>query len=87
MTEGLGDNAISMLRDYVERIEGMEAEKKELSSAISAEKKVIKAELGIEPSLLNKVLKIRAMDPEKRSYEENQIALMLGALGEKDEVT
>jgi hypothetical protein len=27
------------------------------------------------------------MDPEKRSYEENQIALMLGALGEKDEVT
>lgn len=84
MTEALGDNSIKALRTYVVRIEAMEAEKKELSSAISAEKKVIKAELGIEPSLLNKVLKIRAMDPEKRSYEEEQIAMMLGALGEEE---
>lgn len=84
MTEALGDNGIKALRTYVVRIEAMEAEKKELASAISAEKKAIKAELGIEPSLLNKVLKIRAMDPEKRSYEEEQIAMMLGALGEEE---
>ena len=81
MTDALGDNAIKTLRSYVERIEALEAEKAELATAISAEKNVIKAELGIAPPLLNKVLKIRKMDPERRSYEEEQIALMLGALG------
>lgn len=84
MTESLGGNAVKVLRTYVERIERLEAEKAELASDIRAEKAAVKAELGIEPTLLNKVLKLRAMDPERRTYEEQQIALMLGALGESE---
>ena len=87
MTEGLGDNAIQVFRNSIERLEAWDPERKELSSVMAEEKRGLKAELGLDVNLVNKVLKIRAMDPEKRSYEENQIALLLRALGEKDEVT
>lgn len=80
MTDDLGGNAIATLRAYVERIEGLEAERKELASAIREEKKAVKASLGIETSILNQVLRIRATDPEKRTYEEQEVARVLGAL-------
>jgi len=80
MTDGIGGNAVAMLRAYVERIESLEAERAELASAIREEKKAVKASLGIDTGILNKVLKIRATDPEKRTYEEQEIARVLGAL-------
>lgn len=80
MTNDIGGNAVAMLRAYVERIESLEAERAELASAIREEKKAVKASLGIDVGILNKVLRIRATDPEKRTYEEQEIARVLGAL-------
>jgi len=80
MTETPGHNVIGALRSYVERIESLEAERAELASAIREEKKAVKASLGIETAILNKVLKIRATDPEKRIYEKQEIARLMDAL-------
>jgi len=75
-----GENAVSVLLGYVERIEGLEAERKELADAIKEEKRGVKASLGIDTGILNKVLKIRASDPEKLAYEEQETTRLLESL-------
>jgi uncharacterized protein (UPF0335 family) len=75
-----GENAVSVLLGYVERIEGLEAERKELADAIKEEKRGVKASLGIDTGILNKVLKIRASDPEKLAYEVQETTRLLELL-------
>ena len=80
MTEAIGGNAVQFLKNIVERVERVEEEKK----ALSADRKEIMAEAkaaGFDPSIINKVIKIRAMDPHKRTEQQQMLATYLDAIG------
>lgn len=80
MTDAIGGNAVQFLKALVERVERVEEEKK----ALSADRKEIMTEAkaaGFDPSIINKVIKIRAMDPHKRTEQQQMLAMYLDAVG------
>lgn len=80
MTESIGNNSAQQLRSYVERIERLNDDK----AAILADIKEVKAEAkanGFDPTILSEVVKIRAMDPDKRAYKIQQLELYLQSIG------
>lgn len=80
MTEALGNNSIAQLRSYVERIERLNESK----AAVMADIKEVKAEAkanGYDPTIINEVVKIRNMDPVKRTYKQEQLNLYLQSIG------
>jgi len=76
----MGNAETGKLRAFVERIERLEEEKKALADDI----KDVYAEAkgsGFDTKQMRKVIKIRAMDQEKRREEEAILDLYLSALG------
>lgn len=77
----VGDSvAKDQLVAFLERIERLLEEKQ----AISDDIKEVKAEAkgsGFDVSILNKLIKIRAMDPNERMEQEALLELYMSALG------
>ncbi len=72
--------AQDQLLAFIQRIERLLEEKK----AISEDIKAVKAEAsgnGFDVAILNKIIKIRAMDPNERMEQEALLELYLSALG------
>ena len=72
--------AQDQLRSFIERIERLLEEKAELSEDI----KEVKAEAkgnGFDVAIINKIIKIRAMDAHERMEQEALLELYLSALG------
>lgn len=69
------------LNAYVQRIEGLMAEKKDLQADITAEFQAAKAE-GYDPKIMRAVIKLRAEDKARRQEREAMIETYLHALGE-----
>ena len=68
------------LRQFIERIEHLEAEKKDIAEQI----KEVYAEAkgnGFDVKILRKVIRIRKMDAAERSTEEEMLDLYLSAVG------
>jgi len=80
MTEEIGNNAGSVLRGYVERIERLNEEKKALQEDVKEVLNEAKA-VGFDKQIIRKVIQIRAMDPQKRSEQEALVATYIEALG------
>ena len=80
MTEALGNNAIAQLRSYVERIERLNETKAEVLSDVREVKAEAKAN-GYDPTIINEVVKLRSMDPDKRTYKQQQLTLYLQSIG------
>lgn len=72
--------AQDQLLAFIERIERLLEEKK----AISEDIKAVKGEAsgnGFDVAILNKIIKIRAMDPNERMEQEALLELYLTAIG------
>jgi len=72
--------AQDQLRSLIERIERLLEEK----SAISEDIKEVKAEAkgnGFDVAIINKIIKIRAMDHHERMEQEALLELYMSALG------
>lgn len=78
------DGAVSVegarLRAFVERIETLEAEKKEVSDQIKDVYAEAKAE-GYDTKILRKIVALRKKRPDERQEEEAMLELYLSALG------
>lgn len=74
-----GGNAGKILLGFVERLELIDEEKKKLA----AERREVLAEtkvMGFDKTLVNQVVKVRAMDPQKRSEQEAMLVSYLDAI-------
>jgi len=67
------------LKQFVERLERMEEEKKAIQQDITEILKEAKGE-GFEPKILKKVLALRRMDPTERERVEMMVATYMAAL-------
>lgn len=81
-TPGPGHNGISgqMLRSFVERIETIEAEKRELSADISGIYKEAKGQ-GFDTKVVREMVKLRRMDALKIIEHEELRDLYMHSLG------
>lgn len=78
--DNLGDNTAAMLRAFIERIERLEEEKKALSGDIKGIYAEAKAN-GFDPKTMRKVVRLRAMDADKRRAEQVILDFYMEALG------
>ena len=85
MTEPMNDNlteaAREKLRLTVERIERLEAEKKEIAEQIKEVYGEAKA-LGYDTKALRTVIKLRKQDRDERAEQEAILEVYMDALGE-----
>ena len=80
MADQIGGNAVTLLRDLVERIERQEVEKAEIAEGIKVtylEAKVA----GFDVKALRKIIAIRKLDPADRQEFEAVMDLYMQALG------
>ena len=80
VNDNVGGVAAAELRQFIERIERLEEEKKGLQDDI----KDVFAELkgrGYEPKVVKKVLQIRKKDANERQEEEALLEVYMSALG------
>lgn len=68
-TRGKGDNSSKALTTFIERIENLEEEKKAVAEDIKAVKQEAVAQ-GFDRKMIQEMLKLRAMDAEKRLEQE-----------------
>lgn len=76
----VGGIAGKRLQSFLDRVERLEEEK----SALTEDIKEVKAEAksaGFEIKIINKMLKIRKMDTEKRREEDELLNLYMSAVG------
>ena len=79
-TQDVGGVAGKRLKSFLERIERLEDEKKELAEDI----KEVYAEAkgtGFEPKVMRRIVKLRKMDIEKRREEDELLELYKAAIG------
>jgi uncharacterized protein (UPF0335 family) len=69
----------NQLKQFVERLERLEEEKKAIQTDITEVLKEAKGE-GFEPKILKKVLALRRMDPAERERIEMMVATYMAAL-------
>lgn len=77
---GSGDASAEQLRQYIERVERLEEEKKALSEDIRdvyAEAKAV----GFDPKMMRKIVTLRKMKPEDRREMEMVLETYKSALG------
>lgn len=77
----LNQTAQSQLRSIVERIEHLEAERREVGGEIKGVYEEAKGN-GFDPKILRKVVALRRQDKAKRDEEAALLDLYLTALGE-----
>ena len=76
----VGGVAVERLKSFIERIERLEEEKRDLSGDI----KEVYAEAkgtGFEPKIMRQIIKLRRMDKEEVDEEESLLDLYKRALG------
>lgn len=74
-----GGNVGKILLGLVERLETIDEEKKKLA----AERREVLSEtklMGFDKTMVNQVVKVRAMDPQKRSEQEAMLVSYLDAI-------
>ncbi|MBZ8133251.1 hypothetical protein CLD20_08240 [Afifella sp. IM 167] len=77
---GAGGVAAGQLRAFIERIERLEEEKKELFDDIRHVYGEAKAH-GYDTKVMRQVVKLRKLDPAERQEQEALLDLYMGALG------
>ncbi|CCG40290.1 DUF2312 domain-containing protein [Magnetospirillum molischianum] len=77
----IGGIAADALRQFVDRIERLEDEKKGLSDDIKDVYGQAKSQ-GFDIKILRKIISLRKKDRQEREEEEQILALYLAALGE-----
>ncbi len=75
-----GGVAADRLRSFVERVEHLEEEKREVADQIKEVLAEAKGE-GYDVKAMRQVLKLRAMRPHERAEREELLALYRSALG------
>lgn len=79
--EAIGNNAAERLRSYIERVERLEAQKKELNEDIKEIMLEVKS-AGFVPAIVRQIIKERGMDPDKRAEKEALLEVYRNALGD-----
>lgn len=74
-----GSNSAAVLKGFLERVERLEEEKKSLQEDIRDVKKEAKA-AGFDMTAFNEMLKLRALDAEKRAEREELREMYKNAL-------
>jgi uncharacterized protein (UPF0335 family) len=80
VNDNVGGIAAAELRQFIERIERLEEEKKGLQDDI----KDVFAEMkgrGYEPKIVKKILQLRRQDADERQEEESLLEVYMSALG------
>lgn len=77
----LGQATQEKLRQYVARIERLEAEKAELAADIREVYAEIKT-FGLDPKIIRKVVSLRKKDANERAEEEALLDMYLTVVGE-----
>ncbi|CAA7617202.1 DUF2312 domain-containing protein [Magnetospirillum sp. SS-4] len=80
-TSQIGGIAADALRQFVDRIERLEQEKKQLSDDIKDVYGQAKSQ-GFDVKILRKIISLRKKDRQEREEEEQILELYLAALGE-----
>ncbi len=78
--EVIANSGAEQLRQYVERIERLEEEKRALMSDIRDVYSEAKA-TGFDPKTMRQIIKIRAMDTDARAEQESLLETYRNALG------
>lgn len=78
--ENVTDAAGARLRSFIERLERLEEEKKEIAEQLKEVFAEAKGE-GFDVSALRKILRLRKQDPDDRAEEEAVLELYMTALG------
>lgn len=78
----IGHNSLDgkSLGSFIERVEALEAEKKDLAEDIKTVYLEAKVK-GLDPKIMRKIVKMRAMDAEKRREEAELLDLYCVAIG------
>ena len=79
-TDVLGDNSAGQLRALVERIERIDAERREKSDDIKEVYSEAKG-AGYEPAIIRKLVALRRLDRDKRERDEAVLDAYLAAVG------
>lgn len=79
--EKMGQATQEKLRQYVARIERLEAEKAELAADIREVYSEAKS-FGFQPKILRKVISLRKMEPNDRAEEEALLDIYLDAVSD-----
>jgi uncharacterized protein (UPF0335 family) len=79
--ESIGNNAAERLRSYIERIERLEAQKKELAEDIKEIMTEVKS-AGFVPAILRQIIKERGMDQSKLAERDALLEIYRNALGD-----
>ena len=80
VNDNVGGIAAAELRQFIERIERLEEEKKGLQDDV----KDVFAEMkgrGYEPKIVKKILQLRKKDANERQEEESLLEVYMSALG------
>ena len=78
--EKLEENADARLRQFIERVERLEAEKQDLMAdirGIYAEAKAV----GFEPKFMRMLVRLRKMEAADRQEQESLLEIYKGAVG------
>lgn len=78
------ETAKEQLRQFIEQIERLEQEKKDVSEDIRDKFSEAKA-MGFDPKIMKQVLKLRSMGKDAREEQEILVHTYLHALGMADE--
>ena len=79
-TDVFGDNSAGQLRSLVERIERIDAERREKSDDIKEVYSEAKG-AGYEPAIIRKLVALRRQDRDKRERDEAVLEAYLAAVG------
>lgn len=81
MTLHNSDTAIELrLQSFIQRIEKLVDERDTITTDIGEVYKEAKS-AGLEPRFMREVVKLRAMDPDKRAYQDEMLAIYRKASG------
>ena len=76
----LEENADARLRQFIERVERLEAEKADLMADIRGVYAEAKA-VGFEPKIMRMLVRLRKMEPSDRQEQDSLLEIYKGAVG------
>lgn len=78
--DSVNEATSARLRSFIERLERLEEEKKEVAEQLKEVFAEAKGE-GFDTSAMRKILRLRKQDPDDRAEEEAVLELYMSALG------
>lgn len=76
----MADIAGDRLRSFIERVEKLEEEKKEVSEQVKDVMSEAKS-AGYDTSIIRQILRLRKLDDQKRNEQDELLTLYMNALG------